>query len=1010
MLGGVSLASATAQEAVRLSPAPEGTAGAGAEELSRTRHTVTIEDGVLEYTAHAGRLPIRLDETGEVRGHVFLTYYERVDATESGPRPLTFLWNGGPGANSLLVHLLGFGPKRIRTPETPLDPPDCDCVLEPNEGTWLGFTDLVFVDPIGTGFSRPANSDYTEEFYGAREDAAYIAEFIRLFVNRFDAWDAPLFIGGESYGTWRAAGAARRLEETGMRVAGVLLISGGVPVGGVEEEEMRVAQLVTSRTAAAFYHHTLEAGLQEDLDSAIQEAERWAVVEYAPALARRDNLTPRERQRVVEGLSRFTGLPQGRIDEDALVVNRAEFLESLLEDRSRQLTTFDTRRISGGPTPPSGARAVLVGSYLRRELGFDTDLSYLGLEEGYRPVNDSGPSGPGALWRYNHAPADEAVPVRLTIGDGPPGARPTWVRDAIALNPSLQVFVATGLFDSLNSCSLNRYVVSLLDRDERDNFTLACYPGGHMMYEDRGVRLEMKSQVESFMRKTAAEWDRGRGAAVPPTPVSHAREPSASPDVVTTSHSIRFEDRELSYTARAGLLPIRHNETGEIRARMFFVSYSTAPETEGVARPLLFAWNGGPGSNAGLLHMAAMGPLRLAMGDVYATADPAQMSSLVDNEATWLGATDLVFVDPVGTGYSRPTRAEYGPEFYDTLGDVESIAEFIRVYLTRFDRWGAPLFLAGESFGSLRAVSVARALQRRGIRVSGLVLISGHLGIGSLPRHLEAPLLLPAYAATAAYHRKLAPSLAGDPESTADSAYEWALGEYANALARIDRVSPTDREAVARELARFTGIPVERIDRETLVVPLKQFSEQLLDPEGRVVGRYDARLSRPRRDSEEPFDPVVDASLAPLENKISGNAPVMIRYLRNALRFESDLYYVGPFGGAWPPSDRFRGDWMSVRWNFSQGPPEPLRDVMTGNPALEVLHASGLYDLVTPSAAVGYIIEGLDPELRNRITPEVYVGGHSFYLDREARWQFMRHGTELIERVVRATAAGQSGQ
>jgi len=624
-------------------------------------------------------------------------------------------------------------------------------------------------------------------------------------------------------------------------------------------------------------------------------------------------------------------------------------------------------------------------------------------------VTDSGPSGPGALWRYNHAPADEAAPVRLTVGDGPPGARPPWVRDAIALNPSLQVFVATGLFDSLNSCSLNRYVVSLLDSEERDNFTLACYPGGHMMYEDRDVRLEMEKDVERFLT-TAAEVHRKGGSATSPTRLEQSPEPAIPRDVVTTRHSIHIEGRHLSYTARAGRLPIRHNETGEVRAHMFFVSYSKAPENEGIPRPLLFAWNGGPGSNAGLLHLVAMGPRRLSMGDVYATADPALMSSLVDNEATWLDTTDLVFVDPVGTGYSRPARAEYGPEFYDTQGDVASIAEFIRVYLTRFDAWDAPLFLAGESYGSLRAVSVARALQRRGIGVSGLVLISGSLGIGSIPHHLDAPLLLPAFTAAAANHRKLAPELLRDPDSTLDGACEWALGDYANALSRLDRLSPTERETVARELARLTGIPADGIDRESLVVPMKQFSEQLLGAEGRVVGRYDARLSRPRRESEEPFDPVADASLAPLENKLSGNAPVMIRYLRNVLGFESDLYYIGPFGGAWPPPDGFPGDWMSVRWNFSEGPAEPLRDVMKENPALEVLHASGLYDLVTPSAVAGYTLDHLEPELRNRITARVYVGGHSFYLDREARRQFMRHGTELIQRALSATAPGHPGR
>jgi carboxypeptidase C (cathepsin A) len=994
----------------RMATATQAVAEAPAEQLATTRHQVTIAGRTLSYTARAGLLPIRVNEAGEVRGSVFFTYYQLDRDPESSPRPLTFLWNGGPGANSVLVHLLGFGPKRIRTPDTPLHPPDCDCVLEPNDGTWLGFTDLVFVDPIGTGFSRSARAEYTDGFYGVREDVAYIAEFVRVFVNRFDAWDAPLFVGGESYGTWRAAGVAERLEETGMPVAGVLLISGGVPVGAVEEEEQRVAHLITSRTAAGFHHQRLPADLQRDLQETLEASEQWAATEYAPALARRDRLTPAERRRVVDGLVRYTGLARERIDSDALVINRQDFLGSLLQDQGVRLATFDTRQTTDQPGPPRGARAALVGRYFRTELEFATDLAYLGLERGYRPVTDSAPPGPNARWRYNHAPPDAPLPVRLTVGDGPPGARPSWVRDAMVLNPSLKVYVATGLYDSLNSCFLNRYLVSRLEEEERDNFTMACYEGGHAMYEDREVRLAMQGDVGQFVRSTVAQLDRSGASVGPRQDDRSAAEASNDQGIVTTSHAIRLDGRELRYMARAGRLPIRHNETGEVHANVFFVAYSVPPESDDAPRPLLFAWNGGPGSNAALLHMAAMGPRRLSMGDVYATADPAQMSSLVDNEATWLGATDLVFVDPVGTGYSRPTREEFGPEFYDTRGDVASLAEFIRVYLTRFDAWDAPIVLAGESYGSVRAAAVALALQRRGIDVSGLVLISGGLGVGSIPSRVRRPLSLPGFATTAIYHRKLEPELLRDPERALALVNDWAAGDYADALERLDQLSAAERETVAGELARFTGIPVEQIDRDSLVVDLGDFSEQLLGTERRVVSRYDARLSRPREASEGLFDPRKDAALAPLENKLSGNAPVMMRYLRHVLGYDSDMFYIGPFGGAWPPPDQFRGDWMSVRWNFGGGPEEPLRSVMTQNPALVVLHASGTYDLVIPPARAAYIIQHLEPELRSRITARVYEGGHSFYLDRASRLQFMRDGAALIERAAAGAAAHRPNQ
>lgn len=474
---------------------------------------------------------------------------------------------------------------------------------------------------------------------------------------------------------------------------------------------------------------------------------------------------------------------------------------------------------------------------------------------------------------------------------------------------------------------------------------------------------------------------------------------SESDAIVTTTHSIHQGSRELTYTARAGTLPIRHNDTGEVHANLFFVSYSIEPSEGEPARPLTFAWNGGPGSNAGLLHMTAMGPRRLALGDVYATADPDAMSALVDNEATWLQATNLVFVDPVGTGYSRPTRAEYGPEFYDTVGDVMSLAEFVRLFLTRFDAWDAPLVLAGESYGSLRAASVARALQEDGIDVAGLVLISGSAGLGPLPEPLAAPLLLPSLTATAAYHGKLAGDIDSAPNAL--GARDWALGSYADALARRETLSSEERGVLRGELSLYTGLPLERIAADSLAVSGPAFSELLLRDEERVLGRYDARLTRARKAEEGFFDPQEDASLAPLENRVGGNAPAMIRYLRRTLEYESDLYYAGPFGGAWPPPESFRGDWMSVRWNFRDGPVAPLRDVLEANPRTRVLHASGVYDLVTPAGPPAYQIGRLELELRERIAVRVYEGGHSFYLDRASRLSFMKDGFSLMEVIAR---------
>ena len=227
-----------------------------------TRHQITLGGRTLKYTARAGLLPIQVNDTGDVHGRMFFTAYQLDRQPGEPPRPLTFLWNGGPGSNSTLVHLVGFGPRRIRTADDATAPPTCECELEDNQTTWLDRTDLVFVDPIGTGFSRPTRPEYGEEFYSTLGDIAAMAEFVRVYLTRFDAGDAPLVIGGESYGVWRAAGVAELLEQRGRRVAGVVLISGGMGLGTVGTEEMRTALFIPTRTAAASFHKKLPADLQ----------------------------------------------------------------------------------------------------------------------------------------------------------------------------------------------------------------------------------------------------------------------------------------------------------------------------------------------------------------------------------------------------------------------------------------------------------------------------------------------------------------------------------------------------------------------------------------------------------------------------------------------------------------------------------------------------------------------------------------------------------------------------
>lgn len=458
-----------------------------------TRHQITLNGRPLSYTARAGILPVRLNETGEPRGYIFFVAYLADRTPGQPPRPLTFAWNGGPGSNALLVHLSALGPRRLTD-----DAPGLN--FEDNQATWLDATDLVFVDPIGTGFSRPARGEYAADFYSVLGDIAATVEFIRTYRTRFDAWDAPVYLAGESYGVWRAAGAAEAMEKAEQRVAGVILISGGIPLGPVIPEEMKTAMFIPTRTASAFFHQKLAPDLQRDRAQALSQSEEWARNVYGNALGRIDQLTIAERTQILMQLSRFTGLDTSRIDHKTLVVDRQFFIDNLLEDRGQgALGRFDTRQMGGGPAmnrQQQARRRMLINRYLRQELGFRTDLVYQGLETGYSSVPN--PESVNARWRYDQG--DPGVPVVARNTDGPPGGTPPWLTRTMDIDPSIRAFVATGIFDSLNSCAGNAYTLSRLPPDRSRRITFECYEGGHMMYEDKAARFALKRDIARFYR------------------------------------------------------------------------------------------------------------------------------------------------------------------------------------------------------------------------------------------------------------------------------------------------------------------------------------------------------------------------------------------------------------------------------------------------------------------------------------------------------------------------------
>jgi len=492
-------------------------ANAQDDQIAVTQHQITVDGYTLHYMARAGRLPIRDSATGEVRASIFFVAYT-VDSPKL--RPLTFAWNGGPGSSSSFVHMIGFGPKHIKGEDDPVNPPAVESELEDNQGTWLEQTDLVFVDPVGTGFSRAAKPDYEAEFYSVRGDIACIAEFIRVYRERFEAWESPLFLAGESYGTWRASGVAEVLERGGVKVSGVVLISGGIQVGSVGTDEMKTALFVPRFTGAASFHKKLAPDLQSDLRAAMEKAESWARNEYAPALQRRDKLTFEERQAVIKQLAHFSGLNAAVVDRDQfdLTLSSSEFCVELLRDQRLRCTNQDMR-VTNQKTPRG--RADVIAHYFRSELQFKTDLVYEGAGGGETGYSSSPQRGAGQRWSWNQAKAAPPNPSTQAIygmdldpastlskeaivvgsGNGPPGLAEPWLRRAMAMDAALKVYVVAGIYDSLNSCAHNSYVISQIEPPFGRNMKAGCYDSGHVIYATKDARLKLKQDVVKFIRE-----------------------------------------------------------------------------------------------------------------------------------------------------------------------------------------------------------------------------------------------------------------------------------------------------------------------------------------------------------------------------------------------------------------------------------------------------------------------------------------------------------------------------
>lgn len=458
---------------------------------------------------------------------------------------------------------------------------------------------------------------------------------------------------------------------------------------------------------------------------------------------------------------------------------------------------------------------------------------------------------------------------------------------------------------------------------------------------------------------------------------------------VVTKHSIRIGNRQLNYTVSTGFMPIKNAISGDTEARIFYMAYTLDDPPAG--RPLMFSFNGGPGSASVWLHMGALGPKRVKMLD-DGLMPPAPYEA-EENAQTWLDQTDLVFIDPVGTGYSRATKPELASKFFGLAGDIESIGEFIRMYLGRNERWSSPLFLVGESYGTTRAAGLSNHLFERGIALNGIVLVSTVMNFQSLSfadnNDLPLILIFPSYTATAWYHKQLPAELQRKPlREVLNESEQFAMNEYGPAMLRIDKLSAPEKNALLDKFSRLSGLGRDFVDENNFRVTLGEFNKELLRKQRRSTGRLDSRFLGFDKDSagtSTDFDPSMTAIRTPY-------TAVFNDYVRRELGFKSDLEYYILGGGITSP-------WNWGVNNQYADTSQALSSAMRKNPYMKVMVASGYYDMATPYFAAEYTVSAmnLDPQLRRNFTFTYYEAGHMMYIEKESLRKLKTDVTGFIQ-------------
>jgi carboxypeptidase C (cathepsin A) len=441
-----------------------------------------------------------------------------------------------------------------------------------------------------------------------------------------------------------------------------------------------------------------------------------------------------------------------------------------------------------------------------------------------------------------------------------------------------------------------------------------------------------------------------------------------------TTNTVTINGVEIQYNATAGSLVMK-DEEGKPQASFFFIAYRRLDRTNLDERPISFSFNGGPGSSSVWLHLGLLGPRRVFLKDDGSLPPPP--FHLVNNDESLLDESDLVFIDPVSTGFSRAAPGENPQKYHGVDQDLQSVGDFIRLYTTRYNRWLSPKFLIGESYGTTRAAGLSGYLEDRyGLYLNGIVLVSSVLDFETISfnpgNDLPYILFLPTETAVAWYHKMLPPDLAADQGKALAESETFALGDYSHALMQGTTLSGAERTNIIQHLARLTGLSEDFVNRANLRVNAGNFFQELLRAQRLSIGRYDARITGPDlnavADSPD-YDPSYTSVLGPFSATFND-------YVRRELKFESDLPYeiltskVQP----WDFNDA-RNHYLDIAGT--------LRDAMVHNPYLKVFVANGHYDMATPYLATRYTFDhmALPPELRRNVTMGYYESGHMVYLN-----------------------------